>query len=84
GREQIFAINLSKMSISDDVSVKKLAEATDGYSGAEIKNLCTEAGMLAIRDSRDTILVKDFENAKKKIDENKKGKGPALPANMFV
>ncbi|WP_102134593.1 proteasome-activating nucleotidase [Candidatus Methanomethylophilus sp. 1R26] len=55
GREQIFKIHLKHMNVSKKVDAKKLAEATEGASGAEIKSICTEAGMLAIRAGRDTV-----------------------------
>jgi len=84
GREQIFKIHTSRMNIQDEISARTLAETTDGLSGAEIKNMCTEAGMLAIRNNRDTVTKEDFENAKKKVLDTKKGKMPELPANMFV
>ncbi len=84
GREQIFKIHTARMNIEDDISPRDLAESTDGLSGAEIKNMCTEAGMLAIRNDRDTVTKEDFDNAKKKILDAKKGKMPDLPANMFV
>ncbi len=84
GREQIFKIHTSRMNIQDEISARTLAETTDGLSGAEIKNMCTEAGMLAIRNNRDTVTKEDFENAKKKVLDAKKGKMPDLPANMFV
>ena len=84
GREQIFKIHTAHMNIDGEISPRGLAETTDGLSGAEIKNLCTEAGMLAIRDNRDTVTQADFDAAKKKISDAKKGKMPELPANMFV
>ncbi|MBE6520394.1 MAG: AAA family ATPase [Thermoplasmata archaeon] len=84
GREQIFKIHTSRMNIEGEISARTLAETTDGLSGAEIKNMCTEAGMLAIRNNRDTVTKEDFENAKKKVLDAKKGKMPELPANMFV
>ncbi len=83
-REQIFKFHTSRMNIQDEISARTLAETTDGLSGAEIKNMCTEAGMLAIRNNRDTVTKEDFENAKKKVLDAKKGKMPELPANMFV
>ena len=67
GREQIFKIHLSHMNVDGKVSAKKLAEISDGVSGAEIKSICTEAGMLAIRDDRDTITEKALPNPKEKI-----------------
>lgn len=83
GRMQIFKIHLAKMSIAKDVQVKKLAEITDGTSGAEIKSICTEAGMLAIRDNRDIITMDDFIAAKEKVMEAGRAKVKSVPAYMF-
>jgi proteasome regulatory subunit len=82
-REQIFKINLKHMNTDKKVSAKKLAEMTDGLSGAEIKNLCTEAGMLAIRDGRDKASEKDFAAAKVKVMEAGRSKENPAPAYMF-
>ncbi|MBO5519044.1 MAG: proteasome-activating nucleotidase [Candidatus Methanomethylophilus sp.] len=75
GREQIFKIHLKNMSISKKVNPHELAEKTEGASGAEIKSICTEAGMLCIRGNRDTITPEDFENARVKVLERNKNKG---------
>ena len=75
GREQIFKIHLKNMSISKKVNPHELAEKTEGASGAEIKSICTEAGMLCIRNNRDTITPEDFENARVKVLERNKNKG---------
>ncbi len=83
GREQIFRIHLAHMNVDDGVDPAKLAESTDGMSGAEIKNVCTEAGMLAIRDNRDTILEKDFDDAREKVKKSGRNKTSPVPAYMF-
>ena len=83
GRKQIFDIHLSHMHVADEIDSQKLAEAADGMSGAEIKNVCTEAGMMAIRDNRDTIEQKDFDAAKEKVLKNRKSAGPPLPAHLY-
>ena len=44
----------------------------DGPAGAEIKGVCTEAGMYAIRADRDWVLEEDFMKAARKLAENKK------------
>jgi proteasome regulatory subunit len=75
GREQIFKIHLKNMNISKKVNPHELAEKTEGASGAEIKSICTEAGMLCIRGNRDTITPEDFENARVKVLERNKNKG---------
>ncbi len=83
GREQIFGIHIARMNVDGGISAKDLAKETEGLSGAEIKNMCTEAGMLAIRDDRDTVTKKDFEDAKKKLNDSKRNRMPDLPATMF-
>ena len=83
GRAEIFKIHLSHMNIGDDVNTVKLSELTDGASGAEIKSICTEAGMLAIRDNRDTVVMDDFMKAKIKVLETGRNKVKQVPALMF-
>lgn len=83
GRMQIFKINLKHMNVDKKVSAKKLAEATDGLSGAEIKSICTEAGMLAIRHDRDHITERDFMDAKEKVVEAGRNKAKPAPAYLY-
>jgi 26S proteasome regulatory subunit T4 len=49
--------------------VVKLA---DGFNGADLRNICTEAGLFAIRDDRDYILEEDLMKAARKISEVKR------------
>jgi proteasome regulatory subunit len=83
GRLQIFKIHTSHMNVGGDVNLKMLAEITDTASGAEIKSICTEAGMLAIRDGRDTVTMSDFMRSKEKVMEAGRNKIKAAPAYMF-
>jgi proteasome regulatory subunit len=83
GREEIFRIHVSGMNTDDDVIVRTLADITEGSSGAEIKSICTEAGMLAIRDNRDTVTMDDFFRAKTKVLEAGRNKVKQAPAYMF-
>ncbi len=83
GREAIFGIHIAHMNIDGEISAKKLAQATDGCSGAEIKSICTEAGMLTIRDGRDCVTMEDFLRAKEKILEVDRNKVKQTPAYMF-
>ena len=82
-RQQIFDINIKHMSIDKKINARKLAEMTEGLSGAEIKNLCTEAGMLAIRDGRNKVSERDFVASKEKVMEAGRGKSNPVPAHMF-
>ena len=67
GRDQIFQIHTRDMSIDDGLDYASLAEMADDASGADIKAICTEAGMFAIRDERTTVQMSDFETAYGKI-----------------
>ncbi|MFC5970183.1 proteasome-activating nucleotidase [Halomarina salina] len=69
GRERIFQIHTRSMKVADSVDFAALAEATGEASGADIKAVCTEAGMFAIRDDRTTVEMQDFENAWEKIQQ---------------
>ena len=67
GRELIFQIHTRNMNVADDLDFAALAEDTGNASGADIKAICTEAGMFAIRDDRTTVQRSDFEEAWAKI-----------------
>ncbi|WP_227376541.1 proteasome-activating nucleotidase Pan1 [Haladaptatus halobius] len=69
GREQIFRIHTRDMNVADDVDYVRLANETGDASGADIKAICTEAGMFAIRDDRTEITMQDFLDAREKIEE---------------
>src|SRR4051794_23397516 len=45
----MFKINLRDVSIADDVEFSQLVAATDGYSGADIANVCREAALMQMR-----------------------------------
>jgi proteasome regulatory subunit len=67
GREIIFKIHTRNMNVSDDVDFHELAETAVDASGADIKAVCTEAGMFAIRDDRTEVYRQDFVDAWEKI-----------------
>ena len=74
GREAIFKIYIEKMNV-DKIDIKELARITDGATGADIKAICTEAGMFAIRENRDYIIREDFLKAIEKILRREGTKG---------
>ncbi|WP_049935509.1 proteasome-activating nucleotidase Pan1 [Haloplanus natans] len=67
GREIIFQIHTRNMNVADDVDFTELADMAADASGADIKAICTEAGMFAIRDDRTEIYMDDFVSAWEKI-----------------
>lgn len=66
---KIHAQNIAKHGEIDYDAVVKLG---DGFNGADLRNVCTEAGMFAIRDERDYVVEEDFMKASRKIGETKK------------
>jgi len=67
GRREILKIHTKNMSFDEEADVDLLADLTDGLSGADLKAVCTEAGMFAIRDKREKITVDDFMKAVDKV-----------------
>ena len=66
-RVEIFEIHTRTMNLQGEVSFERLAARTDGATGADIKAICTEAGMFAIRDERDYVVLEDFLHARDKV-----------------
>jgi len=77
GRAQILRIHTRDMNVADDVDFEELADDLDHYSGADIASLATEAGMFAIRDDRTEVKMRDFLDAKEKIEDNEDS-GPVM------
>jgi cell division protease FtsH len=66
-REKILNYYLSLKKIEPNVDIKSLAEITDGFSGAELKNLINEAAIFTARQKNVIIGEKDLFNAFEKI-----------------
>ncbi|EQD66127.1 AAA family ATPase, subfamily protein, partial [mine drainage metagenome] len=74
-RLAIFKVHTRRMPIDKNVSLEELAKSTDGYTGAEIENLCREAGMYAIREEKTIVTKEHFAKAMEDIK-------PAIPKEM--
>ncbi|MHA1105306.1 MAG: CDC48 family AAA ATPase [Promethearchaeota archaeon] len=66
-RIQIFKIHLSNRPVNQNINIEKLAELLEGYTGADIKAICEEATLLAIRrgvkdENINTSDPKSYEN----------------------
>ncbi|OQX22484.1 MAG: hypothetical protein BWK75_00615 [Candidatus Altiarchaeales archaeon A3] len=77
GRKEIFRIYLNRMNTLN-ISIDELAK-TENLSGAQIKGICTEAGLNAIRQGREYVIQDDFEVAVEKTENNKKANRYMMP-----
>jgi 26S proteasome regulatory subunit T2 len=66
-RRRIFAIHTGRMSLASDVNTEEFVMTKDPLSGADIKAICTEAGMLALRERRMKVTQEDFRKAKESV-----------------
>lgn len=69
------------MTLSDDVDLEEFVMAKDELSGADIKAVCTEAGLLALRERRMCVTHDDFKKAKERALYKKKGN---LPEGLYL
>lgn len=67
GRAHIFKIHSKTMSVEKDIRWDLLARLCPNSTGAEIRSVCTEAGMYAIRARRKMATEKDFLEAVNKV-----------------
>jgi len=75
-KRMIFGIHTGRMSLAEDVELEEFVMAKDDLSGADIKAICTEAGLLALRERRMKVTMDDFRKAKDKALYRKKGNEP--------
>lgn len=66
-RADILKIHMSKIPVSPNVDVERIARATPGTSGADLANLVNEAALFAIRKNKEIVEMDDFEDARDKI-----------------
>ncbi|AWU74404.1 uncharacterized protein C5L36_0A09910 [Pichia kudriavzevii] len=81
-RTDILRIHSRSMNLTRGIDLKKIAEKMNGCSGAEIKGVCTEAGMYALRERRIHVTQEDFELAVAKV-MNKNEEGAVSVAKLF-
>jgi proteasome regulatory subunit len=74
GIREIFRIHTKRMSMGK-INIDKLIAEMSGFSGAEIRAVCTEAGYFAIRENRVFVVEKDFYKAIKKVKEEESVEG---------
>ncbi|KAL6901923.1 hypothetical protein ACP4OV_004799 [Aristida adscensionis] len=80
-RRRIFQIHTAKMTLADDVNLEEFVMTKDEFSGADIKAICTEAGLLALRERRMKVTHADFKKAKEKVMFKKK---EGVPEGLYM
>jgi 26S proteasome regulatory subunit T6 len=77
-RVEILRIHSRKMNLTRGINLKKIADGMPGASGAEIKGVCTEAGMYALRERRVHVNQEDFEMAVGKVMKKESEKNTSI------
>jgi len=67
GREKILQVHLKKVPLAPDVEARTIARGTPGFSGADLANLVNEAALLAARNNRKVVTMRELEAAKDKV-----------------
>ncbi|KRX81144.1 26S protease regulatory subunit 4 [Trichinella sp. T6] len=78
---KIFQIHTSRMTIADNVDFEEFIMAKDDLSGADIKAICTEAGLQALRDRRMKVTHEDFKKARESVLYRKK---EGAPSGLYI
>ena len=71
-REKILQIHSRKLKTSDEINLEEIASMSSSFNGAQLKAVCIEAGMNAIRFKRKIILQQDFLEALMQVKMKKK------------
>jgi len=71
-RLDILKIHAAPIAKRGDIDYEAIVKLSDGFNGADMRNVCTEAGMFAIRAERDYVQEEDFSKAVRKVAESKK------------
>jgi len=66
-KRKIFTLHTSKMNLGDDVDLEEFISQKDDLSGADIKAICSEAGMLALRERRMRVQMADLRSARERV-----------------
>merc|ERR1711959_274621 len=80
-KRHIFNIHTSRMTLSSEVDLEEFVMAKDELSGADIKAVCTEAGLLALRERRMKVTHADFKKAKEKVLYKKR---EGVPEGLYM
>jgi 26S proteasome regulatory subunit T2 len=80
-KKKIFTLHTSKMSLAEDVDLDEFISQKDDLSGADIKAICSEAGLRALRERRMRVNMADFRSAR---DSVMKTKNEGEPEGLYL
>ena len=83
GKYEILKIHTKNMSLDVDVNLKQIAAEAKDASGADLKAICTEAGMFAIRENNYKVSAQNFNDALNKVLNKNKGYSTTDSGVMF-
>jgi len=80
-KRRIFGIHTARMTLAPDVDLEEFIQTKDDLSGADIKAICTEAGLMALRERRMKVTQQDFKEAKETALSKKRG---TVPEGLYL
>lgn len=69
---EILKIHSNPIAKHGEVDYEAIVKLSDNFNGADLRNVCTEAGLFAIRAEREYVIQEDFMKAVRKVSDNKK------------
>ena len=79
GREEILKVHAKGKPLAEDVSLRKLAQGTAGFTGADLENLINEGALLAARKDQHFITMQDLKDAEIKVIAGPEKKSRVIP-----
>ena len=79
GREEILKVHAKGKPLAEDVSLRKLAQGTAGFTGADLENLINEGALLAARKDQHFITMQNLKDAEIKVIAGPEKKSRVIP-----
>uniref|UniRef100_A0A6T6LQ00 26S proteasome regulatory subunit 4 homolog n=1 Tax=Timspurckia oligopyrenoides TaxID=708627 RepID=A0A6T6LQ00_9RHOD len=80
-KRRIFSIHTGRMTLDTDVNLEEFVMAKSALSGADIKAICTEAGLMALRERRMKVVQEDFKKALENVMYKKQ---QGVPEGLYL
>jgi len=80
-QQRIFQVHTAKMTMSQEVKFNEIIHTKDRLTGADIRAICTEAGLLALRERRMCVTMEDFKKGKENVLYRK---NEGVPEGLYI